>query len=255
MNVGARRVASSEIYLSAITFGSMRMHERAVDDIHWRELLIASIESGISTCHSSSEYESFPLFCRVLERLRTAGRAKELQHIVKLAEPHFGEFAFEPKRLEQRVDGYLSALGLERLDVVQWMWRGDLKREQARIAGFEDYLGAIAAAFDDLAHRGKIGAVIPFPYTRTFGDLALAQSWCAGLALYLNPLELESLDLVTLAAASNRSVVALRPLAAGRVLEAGHAVADALRWTLTQPSVVTGVVSYSSMEHLAGLTA
>ena len=253
MSTERRGIAGSDVRLSVISFGSMRMHERKVDDVHWQNLLAESVEMGVSSCHSSDEYESFPLLCRILAHLRTIGVAQRMQHIVKLAAPHFGEFTFEPERLRQRVESYLTDLGVERLDVIQWMWRGDLKQEEQRLVSFQENLHRIDMAFTDLRKEGKVGAVLPFPYTQAFGHISLAQPWCAGLALYLNPLEVESLELVREAASTNRSILAIRPLAAGRILQTGHAVRDAISWTLAQPAVVTGIVSYSSVEHLKQL--
>jgi aryl-alcohol dehydrogenase-like predicted oxidoreductase len=248
---GLRRLALTDVQLSELTFGSMRMHERHLSEEHWQRLLTASLECGVSTCHSSSEYESFPLFCATLGRLDA--KARRLQHIVKLADPHFGESAFEPGRLRARVDGYLSQLNAERLDVVQWMWRADLKDERSRIAGLEEQSGTIAATFAALKREGKIGAVVPFAYTDDFAERVIAMNWCDGLTVYLGPVETEARKFVDQARLLKRSIIALRPLAAGRAAEGGWTTRRALCWTLDHEPVVTGVISYSSEEHLAQL--
>jgi len=211
-------------------------------------LLVESMDAGITTCHSSSEYESFPLFCSVVERLRREGIASRLQHVVKLAEPHFGEYDFDAKRLRQRVERYLSSLAVDRLDVVQWMWRGDLKREQDRLNGFIARRDSIHAAFASLREEGKVGAVLPFPYTVSFAERILAEDAFEGMTVYLNRMELDYVPFL-----GRKGTVALRPLAAGRVLDVGYTAAAAIEWALAHPGVSTAVVSYSSSEHLKEL--
>jgi len=255
------------VRVSPLAFGSMRIHERAQDDAAWEALLREAIERGVTTLHSSSEYESFPRFCGLLPRLR--GLA--VQHIVKLADPHFGEAGFDAARLEARVDAYLGQLGAERLDVVQWMWRGDLTDEPGRLAAFARELPAIRAAFAALRGKGKLGAVAPFPYTAAFADLVIAGGagggdrapLCEGLAVYLNPVERELLPQIRAAARAGMGIVAIRPLAAGRALEAGATIgatvgstaAACVREVLAEPGVATAVVTFSSRAHLDELLA
>jgi aryl-alcohol dehydrogenase-like predicted oxidoreductase len=249
--------ALGPVRLSPIAFGSMRIHERALDDAAWEALLREAIERGVTTLHSSSEYESYPRFRGLVARLR--GLA--VQHVVKLADPHFGEAGFDAARLEARVDAYLGELGAERIDVVQWMWRGDLKDEPGRLAGFDRERGAIRAAFDDLRRKGKLGAVAPFPYTAAFADRVIGGGapggvapLCEGLAVYLNAAERELLPQIRAAARAGMGVVAIRPLAAGKAL-AGHTAEACVREVLAEPGVATAVVTFSSRAHLDELCA
>ncbi len=234
--IETRSIPGSDVTLSTLTFGSMRMHDRDPSPAHWQGLLEASLELGVSSCHSSDEYASFPLFCEVMGRLRNGGVASNrLQHIVKLADPHFGEHSFDSQRLRARIDRYLSYLGVARIDVVQWMWRGDLKQEQHRLDGFREQTVDVATTFAALVKEGKVGAFSSFPYTDAFAHRILGEPWCRGLALYVNPLELESSTLIASAAAQGRAIIALRPLAAGRALQEGHPARAAVEWTLAQP--------------------
>ena len=253
--------------VSPLAFGSMRIHERALSDAAWEALLREAHERGVTTLHSSSEYESYPRFCGLVARLG----GLPVQHVVKLADPHFGEAGFDAARLEARLDAYLAQLGAERIDVVQWMRRGDLKVEPGRLAHFARELPAIRAAFDALRARGKLGAVAPFPYTAAFADLVIGGAsggdgapLCEGLAVYLNPVEHELLPQIRAAARAGMSVVAIRPLAAGRALAAGEAAAPAalvpsaaacVREVLAEPGVATAVVTFSSRAHLDELCA
>ena len=237
--------ALGAVRVSPIAFGSMRIHERALDDAAWEALLREAIERGVTTLHSSSEYASYPRFRGLVARLR----GLPIQHVVKLADPHFGEAGFDAVRLEARVDAYLAELGAERIDVVQWMWRGDLADEPGRLAGFDRERGAIRAAFDALRGKGKLGAVAPFPYTAAFADRVIGGGGpgagapddggpgsggsgaggplCEGLAVYLNPAERELLPQIRAAARAGMGTVAIRPLAAGKAVAAAAPAAAA----------------------------
>ncbi len=248
MKLESRPFARTAVRLSPITFGSMRLHEHLDDDKAAR-LLAASLELGVTTIHVSTEYDSHPLFLRALQRLG----ARPFQFVAKLAEPHFGDLEFSRDRLFTKVDGYLRDLGTERLDVVQWMWRGDLKNEADRLHRFRAASAEISDAFGELRTAGKIGAVAAFPYTPAFADLVLDLGW-DGLAVYLNPLEQDYAPQILRAAAAGSSTIAIRPLAATKALASAR-VDDCVRSVLSHPGVATAVVSYSSIQHLEELVS
>src|SRR4051794_26909760 len=104
----------------------MRMTEDRIEDASACDLLLQLLDGGVSLVHVSSEYESFPRFTKVLRAARQRSPGTELAVIAKVAVPHFGEGGFDPTRFEEKVDGYLQALDLKRLDVVQWLLRHDL---------------------------------------------------------------------------------------------------------------------------------
>ena len=54
-------------------------------------------------------------------------------------------------------------------------------------------------------------------------------------------------------ARSERAAIALRPLFAGKALGGAQGPRELLAWALSRPAVVTGVISYSSVEHLKEL--
>ncbi len=247
----ARRLGASSVELSPLAFGTMRLDERRLDEGACELLVRESIARGITTFHSSSEYEPYARFCGLVRHL--GGRRRDVQHVVKLAEPHFGDVSFDERRLRAKVDAYLADLGALRIDVVQWMWRGDLKQEEARLAGFARHRDAIQAAFDALRREGKIGAVATFPYTIGFADAVLSAHFGDGLAVYINPIEQEMLGQVERAAAIGAGVVAIRPLAAGKAAAAGIDAATCVRDVLCRPGVSTAVVTYSSVEHMEEL--
>lgn len=244
----ARRFGGSSVALSPLAFGTMRLDERRLDDRACELLIRESLARGITTFHSSSEYPPYGRFCGLVRRL--GAERREVQHIVKLAEPHFGDTSFDESRLRKKVDAYLADLAAPRIDVVQWMWRGDLKQEEERIAGFAGQRDAIQAAFDALRREGKIGAVATFPYTNGFADAVLSSQFGDGLAVYLNPIEQGMRAEVERAASIGAGVVAIRPLAAGQAAAAGLDAATCLREVLGQEGVSTAVVTCSSPEHL-----
>jgi aryl-alcohol dehydrogenase-like predicted oxidoreductase len=68
--------------------------------------------------------------------------------------------------------------------------------------------------------------------------------------LYVNSFETEMLTIVERSADAGQGTVALRPLAAGRAATTPEGPAGALAWALAKPGVSTGVVSFSSTQHL-----
>jgi hypothetical protein len=236
------------VELGALTFGSMRLDERPLDDAAWTRLLHASHELGVTALHSSTEYATFARFCGIAR-----GLGRPVQHVVKLAEPHFGDPGFDPARLAAKVDHYLAELGVERLDVVQWMWRGSLQDEPGRLAGFARQRDELRDAFAALRRAGKLGAVVTFPYTAGFADATLDARFGDGLAVYLNPLEQEMRPQIERAADAGLGTVAIRPLAAGKAVPATPPAA-CVASVLAQRGVATAVVTYSSLDHLRELS-
>jgi aryl-alcohol dehydrogenase-like predicted oxidoreductase len=242
-----RSLGRSGVSLSPLAFGSMRMNERSLDDAAWESLLRHSRELGVTTFHASGEYESHARFCGVFGRLDRRGT----QVIVKLAEPHFGDAAFDEARFEAKLDAYLRELGVDRIDVVQWMWRGDLKDEPGRLVGFARQREQIRGAFERARQAGKMGAVAPFPYTAGFCD-ATIDAGLDGITVYLNPVEREMVPQIARAHAAGIGTVAIRPLSAGKALATANPAA-CIRSVLGEPGVATAVVTYSSPEHIAEL--
>jgi aryl-alcohol dehydrogenase-like predicted oxidoreductase len=248
MMIAPRNLGRSGVALSPLAFGSMRLNERALDDAAWERLLRGSIERGITTFHASTEYETHARFCGLLRRVDRTG----LQVIVKLAEPHFGDAAFEAARFRRKIEDYRTDLGVDCVDVVQWMWRGDLKDEAGRLAGFARQRDEISDAFAALRGEGMLGAVAPFPYSVGFADAVIEAAVSEGITVYLNPVEREMVPQIERAARAGMGTIAIRPLAAGKALATASPV-ECVREVLAQGGVATAVVSYSSSEHLDAL--
>jgi aryl-alcohol dehydrogenase-like predicted oxidoreductase len=233
--------------ISKLAYGSMRMLENGRSHAEWSAFLNETVELGVRIWHSSNEYQSFPMFAEIARAFSQSG--VQLHHIVKLAEPSFREQAFNADRLIRRLDAYLGALGIDQIWAIQWMWRGDLSDDGARLAGAIACEQEMSCTFEQLRKQGKICKVLTFPYSTSFAAWSVERSWCDGLACYLNPLETEMVDVIARANESNKFTAALRPLAAGRAIRASINGADSLRWVLGHPSVRVAVASFSSAEH------
>jgi len=234
--------------VSRVTLGTMRL-AGAGDEVAAADLLAHAREIGIRSFHCSGEYDSFGLFAEAWGRAGLAQTDATL--IAKLASPHFGEDHFSVSQVRAKIDGYLRALGVERLHVVQWLLRHDLKAEEARLRILREADNEIAAMVDALRAEGKIGAFIGFPYTPVVADELVAADWCDGVAVYLNPLEREMDPVAAACAAAGKAVVAIRPYAAGRVFaETALTADDALAHVFAYHAVATAVVSASSRAHL-----
>ena len=244
--------AGGRLGLSPICFGTMRL-DRTGRAAEAAALLREAHEGGVTSFHTSSEYETFPLFREAWTQARRDGLTGA-RVIAKVASPHFNEPAFSAETFRAKVEAYLQGLGLERLDVVQWLLRFYLKQEPARLAILNDSAAEIGEVTDALKREGKIGHLVSFPYTASLAREVVEHSWCEGLALYINPLEREMDPEAERCAALGKSVVAIRPYAAGRLFtETSLGAEEALEHVFGTPGVETAVVSVSSREHLQPL--
>lgn len=239
------------VSLSRLIFGSMRMNEKDLDDTQWSNLLRRGYELGITSLHSSDEYETFSRFTKIVHELQLEGL--QFQHLVKLGEPHFGSDRFDPEKFHGRINSYCQALGVEKLDVVQWMWRGDLKDEAGRLQGLKDDAEALGTAVHTARSQGKIGALVCFPYTLAFAEQVINYDWCDGLTVYLNPLETEMQPLLPQLTKQEKSAIAIRPLAATKALQEQYSLQDCLTSAFADTSVTAAMVSWSSEQQLKSL--
>jgi len=234
---------------SKIVFGTMRMDPARFPLGHWVELVLRASDLGMVRMHCSDEYESFPFLLEVLRAARSVRPGFNPQFVVKLAEPHFGCANFDADKFRERMRGYRKALGVNRLDCVQWMWRGDLKDEEGRLLGFSESADAIGRAFEDAKDSGSVRSIRCFPYTMRFADLAIVHPSIDGLAVYRNPLELEYEPFVARAEGLGKGVLVIRPLKAGEAL-AEKRVRDLVGFSARIRAVDGIVVSCSSSAHL-----
>ena len=246
------RLASLDVELPRICFGTMRLDRTGHADAA-AALLNYAFDAGITGVHCSSEYDSFPLFREAWARGRFPGKRKPAV-IAKIGVPHFGESAFSADAFRRKVDFYLRELGLERIDVIQWLLRFDLQQEEERLRILEEAREPLAELMEDLRASGKAAALVSFPYTDRVAERALDEPYCDGLALYVNPLEREMERHIRRAGEKGKAVVAIRPFAAGRLFAETTCSADAaLAHVFAFPAVETAVVSASSRAHIDAL--
>lgn len=270
--VVVRNFGGSGICVSPCTFGSMRLDAQRISRRNALALLQFLYDHGVTTFHSSHEYDGHVFFCDVMKDFQRLHPARQVQHIVKIGVPHFDETEFTPARLEEIVNGQLAALSTDRLDVVQWLLRHTPNDDRYRLPLLERSRESLLTAWNRLHGAGKVGVLASFPYTMDFAARVLEHDVCQGLVTYLNLAELEAVDLLEGIGSNGQGFVAIRPLFAG-VLRNGllseHSerevglvkglvqlgVADsgivrfALAYPLLHPNVASVILSVSSIEH------
>ena len=112
------------------------MNEYEYDNSYWVRLFNTMYENGIFIHHVSSEYESFKRYCEILKSFYEKYPRKKILHVVKLAEPSFGFNAFDSEKMEDKIFFYKDLLMTKTIHIVQWMWRGNLKNDNARISNY-----------------------------------------------------------------------------------------------------------------------
>lgn len=256
MTARRRRLGPGGPSLSQVAYGSMRLVD-APDRPAPADLLFELHDAGIDTHHSSSEYDSHPLYLNALETLVRSGRA--VQHIAKLAEPSFDHMTFDRQRLLDAVDARLTELGAEQIAVLQWMCRTpDPADDRTRTALVHDQRAEMSASFDDLRRSGKIGQIAVFPYTDAFAAAIDHEVDVLPTCSYLSLFERQGLHLLD----RDRPFIALRPFAGADPSVALSAEATAieanpnrrferaLRFPMLLPNVATTVVSVNQREHI-----
>lgn len=235
---------------SRIILGTMRWTDADRSPAEWVRFLESAHSFGIASLHSSSEYDTFPLLCTVLSDLGKANSGIRFSHVVKLADPHFGEDGFDAVRFESRVDAYLAALNVDQIDDVQWMWRAQLDNDAQRVTDMARVADTIAAARDRLVATGKIKRLLCFPYSPDFGQAAVATGAVDGLVVYRNTSE--RADDVAIAAAAKRNLPTLiiRPFHAGALLADGAQPRALLSDALDLPGIEAAILSSNSIDHI-----
>lgn len=234
-----------------IVFGSMRMLEHDYSLEHWVDLFQDLYDSGVTTFHSSNEYESFALFCEALAVFQKKNPEMRIKHIVKIAEPHFHINSFDANLLEEKINEYCRHLNVSTIDVVQWMWRGDLQDNAAREQLFEEYYPEMEKAILYLKQSNKINQFCCFPYNVEFALSAIKKEHIDGLIVYRNVIEQEYDTALELAAKLNKKSYILRPLNAGKALNIENQSPKSLvQWALDFPNIEGAIISISSISRL-----
>ncbi|MEQ1509316.1 MAG: hypothetical protein ABL909_02810 [Sphingopyxis sp.] len=237
-----------------IVFGTMRMHEIERSSDEWADFLMEIHACGVRALHSSDEYDSFPLLCDVLTRLRERRPDIGFRHVVKLAEPSFDDTRFDAERLAAKLERYKAALGSATIHDVQWMWRKDLKAEAQRLADLHAAAPDIIASTAQLKRSGAIERFFCFPYSTAFADEAMKLGCFDGLVVYRNTNEREYDYLLEPCLAAGGKFLVIRPFAAGQALGAGLPTPrEQLGAALDHAAIESAILSTSSLRHLDDL--
>lgn len=213
MELVKRKLQHSNQFLSPLCLGTMRYVDKGlgVDDVV--RLFREALELGVTSHHVSSEYASFELVCEAYHRLRASEKG-QIELVVKLADPHFGEEGFDSDRFKDRIDHLLQTTGFQSLAVVQWMWRQNPMDDQMRIGRMESQTDRIHYAFDDAKNSAKVSAIGCFPYTQRFMQAVKEVKLTEIEINYFNLLENASVF-----SAANPCEIAIRPLGGGELKE------------------------------------
>ena len=230
--------------IGPIVLGTMRLPE-APDGAPLAAFLTDLADLGIDTHHSSSEYDTYDRYRSALALAKADG--VRFRHVVKIAEPSWGDTSFDTARFRRRIQAECDSLGVDHVDAVQWLIRtSDPGDVAGTVAVFRNDGDAVAECFASLIDEGLVGRFFGFPYTsETAAELSAMVDGAApfdGFTLYLNPVETQWCAL-----ADRSTTLAIRPFAGGEI--APDERRQALRYALDHKGVEGVIVSLSSRAH------
>lgn len=221
-------------------------------DVTWVEkFLIEAFKRGVTTLHSSSEYDSFNLICGALAQIRRNAPEVQFRHIVKMAEPSFDDDTFVPDRLQKKIGAYCQSLGCDRIDDVQWMWRRNLDADHLRVEAFRRAAAIISESAKRLKDSGQIGRWFCFPYSLPFGEAAVIEAEFDGLVFYRNRAERQFEPLLDEIVSRNKTCLIIRPFLGGELLTVDTTTPrQQLDASLDHPAIEGAILSTSNLAHL-----
>ena len=236
-----------DLGLSDIALGTMRFHDKSLSINEVTELIERAFEIGITTHHSSFEYSSYELYTKALKNVRYKN---DLQHIVKLASPHFEDKEFSTPVLVQRVENQLKALNIDQIDVLQWLVRSKPINDEDRLGTLKNQKDEIKACLSKLKQEGKVKSVFSFPYSPTFAGAVVQLEEIDGIIAYLNKEELEYVPY-----ANKFPFIGIRPLFAGKLIHVNEKnlekkIHDCLDFVRGHNAVISQIVSINKVEQL-----
>jgi hypothetical protein len=225
----------------------MRMTEYNYSISHWVDLFSEMHDRGIFIHHVSSEYESYYYYLDVLKEFNLKFPNKQIEHLVKLAEPHFDSDRFNFTLFQSKIDKYLTDLNKSMLWGIQWMWRGNLNDEPVRLKNFESNFQLLYSNVKKLKKNNIINGFYLFPYTTTFCEHALELSKSIkiklfdGLTVYRN---IQENDFDKYLCFFERNII-IRPLYGGK-LNTIIPPQELIEFSLNHKSVEKAIISISS---------
>lgn len=234
-----------------LIFGSMRMTEYEYPISYWVDLFSHMYDLGISTHHVSSEYNSYSYYLEAYYKFRETYPEKKINHLVKLAEPHFGSISFNSTQFEQKLNSYCLDLHINTLWGVQWMWRGNLDDENARLVNFSNDFQKIVSSIESLKKSPLFEKIYFFPYTKSFCEAVFELtnnhyfSLFSGMTIYRNLYETEYDNFLD----KFKDNIVIRPLNSGQ-LSPQIDKRNALKFAMDHENIISAIVSISSSEKL-----
>jgi len=227
-----------DLNLSKVTLGTMRFKDKGLTSTDVTRLIECAFDVGVTTHHSSYEYSSYKLYC---EALNNSHCKSQIKHICKLANPHFDELKFDVSKLKSKVESELLQLNTDCLDVLQWLLRSQPINDTERLAILEDQNDQMSFLFQQLKSEGKIKSVYSFPYSASFTKAVVKLDHIDGIMSYLNMHETEYSNW-----ASENSFIAIRPFAAGKLLDGSNSISKLISYVIDHENVITCVVGVNN---------
>lgn len=225
--VTQREFGRAGIWVSILALGTMRFAEKGLDVPAVRALIAEAADRGVLTHHVSTEYASHAVYREALLSFPKAFRDR-LTLVAKLPFPHFKDADPRPALFAERLEACLRDMRVDRIGVVQWLFRSEPLDDALRIPRLRAVAPELAAIFAETVRTGKAGAIAAFPYTPNFWREAARLGLADGQVNYLNLLETDYVPFL-----DDGGFLAIRPLAAGKLsgrgAEAPREVAEALR--------------------------
>jgi aryl-alcohol dehydrogenase-like predicted oxidoreductase len=221
----------------------MRLVAPRFDAASATDLLLSLYDQGVTSLHVSAEYDSWPVTCEAVRALRKARPNGPLEIVAKHAAPHFNETAFNPAVAQARIDELRRGLGVDRIDLVQWMVRHTPNDDDPRLDILRRDAALIEDAWSAMKGDGAVGALAVFPYSIAFLVAAKGLPWVDGVVDYLNLLELDEAPHLDGMAAAGKGFAAIRPMAAGKLADRAE---EALAFPLLHPATASVIVTASS---------
>ena len=228
----------------------MRITEHNYSDQHWINLFDLMYQKGIQLHHVSCEYYSFNLYCKLLSKFKSKYPGRIINHIVKLAEPNFENNIFSTKKLNQKIQLYQEKLQVNKIDTVQWMWRGSLDNEEKRLELFLKQKNQIKDFVLKAKKEKKIKNFFVFPYTFSFAKECLNISFIDGIVVYRNPSETFYDDLIVNCENVNKKCIVIRPFFSGKEIKSNLTAEKLISFSLNLKSIIGTIVSISRPNQL-----
>jgi aryl-alcohol dehydrogenase-like predicted oxidoreductase len=229
-----RRFGNTDLEVSEVTFGAMRFVPGAKgnpDEAEGRRALLAALDAGIDTIHSSHEYGTRYALDQVL---RDHPKRHEIKHVIKVQVPDYAEPVFDPAKFRAQIEEGLKDLHTDCIAIAQHLQRGvpkdiiyDERGDPPRIAAMPAVNDVLMETLEKLRDEGKVAYLATFPHTPGFARKAIASGVFDGMVAFFNLVETEYTPLFDDMKARGMGFFSMRPFREG-VLTDKRARRDAL---------------------------